>query len=420
MTRRLRIGFDVDPGQSGPGRYVEALLRGIDPEEFDVVIVSPADAAPAGEIDGTATNGNCSPLAPVEAPSNLPAITSSRMPPVFRSACRQIAPRTLTLWAGYLKTAKRQAKSLCQASLDLVHLQNTGCEESPFAARLAGVPRIVGTFHVDSTYDLGRQRSGLSHRALEHISNHCLHAAIAVSDATKRDWLKRTHLPARRVTTIHNGIDPSRFQRRLSQVAARCRLGLPTDGRLIIGGVGRLDLAKGFEYLIDAVAILADSNPTLMLAITGDGALREHLLKRAVERGISDRVAMLGFRADVGAVYDAIDVFALSSLSETIGYVVLEAMAHELPVVGTEVGGVPEVIAPGETGFLSRPRDGAALAAALKPLLESADLRRRMGTAGRERITHRFHERDCVNKTIALYRQVLSGHAFAANTDCER
>jgi glycosyltransferase involved in cell wall biosynthesis len=315
-------------------------------------------------------------------------------------------PPAVRLWAGFARDARRLAKIFRRNPVDLLHTHNVGFEESPVAARLAGVPRVVGTFHVDPTYDLHRAHDGARHRLLEMLSNRCLDRAVAVSRDTKHAWVSRTHLPAERVVTIPNGIDPDQFRRRTGRAEARRELGLP-ERALMVGGVGRLDWAKGFEYLLKAVASLAGAYPDLHLALAGEGPLRPDLEQAAAELGITHRVHFLGFHRDVQPVYDALDVFALPSLCETQGYAHLEAMATELPAVGTTVGGVPEVIVHDETGFLARPRDPVSLAAALRPLLDSPDLRHRFGRAGRERVERRFHERDMVRRTIGLYRGLL-------------
>jgi len=264
----------------------------------------------------------------------------------------------------------------------------------------------MGTFHVDSTYDLHRQRSGMTHRLLEHLSNHCLQTGIAVSEATKRDWVRRTHIPAARVVTIHNGIDPEKFQRQRIRAEARLQLGLP-EKSLLVGGLGRLDEAKGFEYLLTAAARLRSEFPSLVVVIAGDGPLRKPLEATASQLGISQVVRFLGFQQDVQSVLDALDLFALPSLCEACPYAVLEAMATELPVVGATVGGVPELMVEGKTGLLVPPRDADRLAAALRTVLKDAELRNRMGIAGRERVIRNFQEQDMVRETIDLYRRAL-------------
>jgi glycosyltransferase involved in cell wall biosynthesis len=291
--------------------------------------------------------------------------------------------------------------------VDLFHSQNTGCEEAPVAARWAGVPHVVGTFHVGSTCDIQRQRNGPRYRVLEMVSNRCLHTAIGVSQAAAQDWIQRSWIPKSRVHVIHNGIDPDKFRRRLQRAEARARLGLG-DVEPVIGSVGRLDEAKGYEYLLAAAAALGSEFPGLQVVLAGDGPVFPQLRDQAGKLGIAERVHFLGFQQDVQPVLDSLDVFVLPSLSETLGYALLEAMATELPAVGSTAGGIPEVIAPGETGFLAPARDGPALAATIRPLLDSPELRRQMGAAGRARVIERFHERDMVRKTLELYRMRLA------------
>jgi glycosyltransferase involved in cell wall biosynthesis len=212
---------------------------------------------------------------------------------------------------------------------------------------------------------------------------------------------------AARVTTIHNGIDPETFRRRSSPAVARGLLGLPNDGRPVVGSTGRLDEAKGYSFLLDAVARLRGRGHDLVVAIAGDGPDRKHLEYLAAQLGIADAVRFLGFQRDVQPVLDALDLFVLPSLTETLGYSLLEAMATELPTIGSRVGGIPEVIVPGQTGLLVPPRDPDALTAAIEQLIRSPALCRRMGSAGRERVVRHFHERDMVRKTIECYRAVL-------------
>ena len=386
-----RIGiYEPSRGPSGPSRYVESLLRGIDPREFEVVVF--------GEAGGPYSS------------SEIELRTKDREDQ-GRQECvpHRVwgrAPEFVKLWSGFGRESKRLAHRFRSAGLDLLHTNNTGCEESALAARMAGVPRIVGTFHVDSSYDLSRARSGFAHRALECVSNHCLDAAIAVSDATGRDWVRRTRLPPARVVRIYNGIDASKFERRCDRAEARRRLGLPTEG-IVIGGVGRLDQAKGFGFLLDAVAMLPRSQPPAVVALAGEGPLRESLQARAAELGIGDRLRFLGFCADVRIVYEALDIFVLPSLCEALPYALLEAMAARLPAIGTRVGGVPEMIVEGETGLLVPPRDAKALAGALRRLIDLPELRERMGQAGRERVIRHFDEKEMVRQTIRVYRDLL-------------
>jgi glycosyltransferase involved in cell wall biosynthesis len=401
MNRPTTLGiYCPGNGTGGPWRYVHSILAGIDPEEFGVTVFCdlPGEYEPRPWVRVVRLDGAKA------FPGGATVSSRSDSHHASRSTLTRLAPKAVRLWGGFGKQARKLARLIRQHPVDLFHTQNTGCEESPVAAKLAGVSQVIGTFHVDSTYDLHRQRSGPTHRLLEMISNRCLDTAIAVSQATKRDWVRRSHIPADRVVAIHNGIDPDQFRRHQSREAARQLLGLPATS-LIVGGLGRLDEAKGFTYLLDAASHLRLAFPNLIVTIAGAGPLRESLEHQADRLGIADIVRFLGFQSDVQTVLDALDVYAIPSLCEALPFALLEAMAFELPAVGSAVGGIPEVIVPGETGFVVPPRKAERLAESLLILLKDANLRKRMGIAGRERVIRRFHERDMVRKTIDLYRE---------------
>lgn len=410
-ANRTRLGiYCPGTGTGGPWRYAHSILAALDPAEFDVTVFSDlTEYAPRPWMRAVSLATDHQAAAVAAAPA---ARLASRQSTLIR-----LAPPAVKRWAGFGREARRLARVFRRHPVDVFHTQNTGYEESPLAARLAGVPRVVGTFHVDSTYDLHRERSGPSYRLMEVVSNQCLDVGIAVSRETGRDWVRRTRLPAARVTTIHNGIDPDRFRRRHTRAEARVQLGLPADA-LVVGGLGRLDEAKGFEFLITAAAGLRAEFPRLVVAIAGSGPQREYLEAEAERRSVADCVRFLGFQSDVQPVLDAIDVFAMPSRCEALPYALLEAMATELPAVAAAVGGIPEVIVPGETGFVVPARDPGALAASLRTLLSDESLRRRMGTAGRERVVRHFHERDMVRKTVQVYRDLLKAkRVSSAHTD---
>jgi len=402
--RKPTIGiYCPGAGTGGPWRYVHFILGELELAEFDVTVFCdlPGAYEPRPAVKVVRLGGS------VGFQGGASVAASPPREPRNGSKFGALVPRPLKLWAGFGRETRRLASLIRRHPVDLFHTQNTGCEESPVAARVAGVPNVLGTFHVDSTYDLQRERNDVGHRLLEVVSNRCLHSAIAVSHATKRDWVQRTRIRPGRVEVIHNGIDPEMFSRRRPREEARAKLGLPSEG-LIVGGLGRLDEAKGFAFLLDAAAQLRPEFPNFCVVIAGDGPLRKVIEARAVTLGMADRVRFLGFQSDVQLVLDALDVFALPSLCEALPYALLEAMAAELPTVGAAVGGVPEVIVPGATGFLAPPRDATALAQALRGLLADAELRSRMGAAARARVIREFHVRDMVRKTIQVYRNSLS------------
>jgi glycosyltransferase involved in cell wall biosynthesis len=192
-----------------------------------------------------------------------------------------------------------------------------------------------------------------------------------------------------RPTVIRNSARLAAFQHR--DPAARDRLlSLFNTGvsRVVIAA-GRLSPEKGFQVLLDAAPTILAHRDT-GLAIFGEGTLRPELERRVNELGLADRIVLPGFRSDLDSLLTAADVMVLPSFTEGLPNVVLEASAAVVPVVATAVGGTPEVVADGETGYLVPPGDPAALAERINRLLADEPLRRRFGEAGRRRMRELF------------------------------
>jgi glycosyltransferase involved in cell wall biosynthesis len=187
---------------------------------------------------------------------------------------------------------------------------------------------------------------------------------------------------ADRCVLIDNAIDTTEFCRRLSPEDAKRRLGIPAN-RLVIGAVGRLSAEKGFDVLIRAVQQLLRKGLDAELLIVGEGEEQLALQALIAELDCPGRMRLLGYRSDLRELYQAMDVFALSSLREGLPNVLLEAMALEVPVVATRIAGIPRLIRDGENGLLVDPGDTDGLGAALTRLLRDGDLRLRLRQAGR-------------------------------------
>jgi glycosyltransferase involved in cell wall biosynthesis len=232
---------------------------------------------------------------------------------------------------------------------------------------------------------------------------------IAVSTNVRDFCVSHIGLPAEKLVVIYNGVQvpasPS------SPREARAKLGLPSDG-LVIGGVSRLDPAKGIDFLIRALARVDD----VTLVIVGDGPERAVLETLASDLGVADRIHWAGHRRDVPYLLPALDVFVQPSLHEGMPNTVLEAMAASLPVVATAVGGTPEIIEAGVAGLLIPPRDPDALADAIISLLRNPDLRRRMSQAGQERVANYFTIECMVEQTEQLYEQLLTEKGIGSSS----
>jgi glycosyltransferase involved in cell wall biosynthesis len=244
------------------------------------------------------------------------------------------------------------------------------------AARLARVPRLLVTHH---TPELPR-RDNLAGRAWQRLGWATRPEVIYTSEADReRDGREPSHV-------VPLGIDLDRF--------AAARPALAKDGP-IVGNVARLAPQKDHATLLEAARLLGD----VRFVIVGDGELRTELERRA--DGLP--VELTGARDDVPELLASFDVFAFPSLFEGLCLAVIEAQAAGVPVVATPVGGIRETVVDGETGLLVPPRDPAALAAAIRRLLDDPDLARRLADEARRRVRERFSEQRMVELTLGLY-----------------
>lgn len=216
------------------------------------------------------------------------------------------------------------------------------------------------------------------------------------------DQCRACGVAADRCVLIENGIDVDEYRRTLTVADAKARIGIALD-ELTIGAVGRLSPEKGFDVLIRAADGLVAEGLPVRLVIVGEGDDAPRLQTLIDELGHGDRFQLLGYRPDTITIYQALDVFALSSFREGLPNVVLEAMALEVPVVASRVAGVPRVIQDGENGVLVEPADCAGLTRALRRVLSAPGLRQVFGRAGRESIVRRYSFAARMHKVRAIY-----------------
>jgi glycosyltransferase involved in cell wall biosynthesis len=229
-------------------------------------------------------------------------------------------------------------------------------------------------------------------------------AVIAVSGSI-RDDLAAAGLPEAKLAVVHSGIDLGRYERIDGVGEFRREIQVAPDD-LLIGCIGALTPQKGHRLLLRALARLAPEFPNLHAAIVGGGDLMGDLLAEARGLGIGDRAHLTGFRDDVPRVIPDFDLAVLPSVGgEGSPAAIKEAMACGIPIVASRTGGVPEILQDGIQGLLVPPGDEAALAAALRRLLQDPDLRSRLGAAGRERVREFSMER-MIEKTEAVYLRV--------------
>nr|BCX01989.1 MAG: glycosyl transferase family 1 [Bacteroidota bacterium] len=194
---------------------------------------------------------------------------------------------------------------------------------------------------------------------------------------------------------IYNGIPTERFLSLNKPIKRQ-------DEKRVLLHIGRFAPQKNHLLLLEGFARAQARYPDLELWLVGDGPLRPEVERWVRERGLLDRVCLLGLRNDVPELLAQADMLLLPSDWEGVPLVVLEAMAAGKPVVATRVGGVPELVEDGRTGLLVPPQDPEALAAAILRLAQDAELRREMGEAGRRRALERFD----IQKTARAYGEL--------------
>jgi glycosyltransferase involved in cell wall biosynthesis len=241
--------------------------------------------------------------------------------------------------------------------------------------------------------------------ALDRASLRFYDQVICVSDPLF-EQVGRLGVPAERRVLVRNGVDERTFRRQYPAERSALRAGVPA-GRLVVGALGRLSPEKGFDTLIRASGALLDRGLDFELWIAGEGPLEAELRRLIAALGLGERVRLLGYWSGTVGLYHALDALALSSVREGLPNVLLEALAMQVPVVATSVGGVPWLVRDGESGLLCPPGVVGALANALGRLLADAELRARLGQGGRALIEREFTLRARMAQERAVYDRVL-------------
>ncbi len=269
-------------------------------------------------------------------------------------------------------------------------------------AWMTGRVPLVHTVHIDE------RRFRPWQFAFQRLAAARCDRVVCVSESVRRAHARRAGLPQSAYEVIPNGIDVEAYARNdTARGVLREQWGVPAEA-VLVAMVGRLDYQKGVSTFLDALAHLAGRGVIVEAVIAGDGP-RRPLVESYLRTGEGGRRCRhLGFVRDVPSVLSAADVLAMPSRWEGFGLAAAEAMAAGLPVVGTDVSGLRDVIVDGQTGVLVAPDDAPGLAGALERLARDAGLRERMGQAGRRRATERFHIRDNVRRHENLYLELVA------------
>jgi L-malate glycosyltransferase len=257
----------------------------------------------------------------------------------------------------------------------------------------------------------------LKPHAFSRWKYHQVHCFIAASDSIHA-VLRHDGIDASKIVTVHEGIDIERIQAE-TPVNIHAQLWLPVNAP-VVGATGALTSEKGHRHLIDAAALVLRDVPDARFVILGEGDLRASLERQIKDLHLEKHVFLPGFRQDVLGFLRAFDLFVMPSLSEGLGTSLLDAMAASKATVATNTGGIPEVVADGDTGLLVPPRNHHALAEAIVGLLKDRERREQMGAAGLERVQRLFSAERMVERTLDVYRAYAGAGARGTNPSAGR
>lgn len=275
---------------------------------------------------------------------------------------------------------------------DLIHGHLTrGAYYAGWASRLTSVPNVATAHSTNAGKHFGKAGR-----------------IIAVSEAVRR-YLAECGYPAEILRTVLHGVPDYASQPRQPQDQLRASLQL--DDAPVFAMVARFQRAKGQDIALRALATLKDRRWTLVLAGALDTSWAADMKQLAAELGIAERVRFVGHRDDVANIYSVTDILLAPSRREALSLTLLEASAFGKPIVATDVGGIGEAVAHGETGLLVSPDNPAELAAAIATLLDDPDTLEKMKKAARQRYEQWFSLDAMVQTTNTVYRELVEERA---------
>ena len=284
--------------------------------------------------------------------------------------------------------------------VDVLHTHwSTDAVVPSTAGKVAGVPVRLMTRHSPYPFKTAFGRLMFS----QVLYNRILAVSQSVANTLIDNGIRRD-----KVIVIHHGTNVDEFEH-VTQDAASVRRELGFQpGIVTVGILGRVAQEKGHKYLFDALNFIPNLD-YVKIVVVGEGPQLEEQRRYVEQNNLSDRVIWVPFRSDVNNVINALDIVAVpSTWQEPCSAVIQQAMALCKPVIGTRVGGTPEMIVNGETGLLADPSDAAQLADAIRELAGSEALRHRQGEAGAKRVRDLFTLDRMTTRIEQLYRQELA------------
>lgn len=276
------------------------------------------------------------------------------------------------------------------------------------AAFLAGKSMIVHTLHGHNFYGyLGPFFSKII-VIIEKFIASFTHNIIALTGLEKKDLVRFKIAEAEKIRLIHPGLELEKYAEiNIDKLKMKKNFNIEA-GESVVGMAGRLEPIKGPRYFVQAAGVVAKQFTKVKFIMVGEGSLRQRLEKQVKGEELQNKFIFTGWREDMHEILSMLDILVLPSLNEAVGMILIEAQALGVPVIATNVGGIPEVIRDNQTGILVPSGDTHSLAQAITHLLEDEQKRLAMAQAARIWIRDKFKAQDMVNEISDLYQELIS------------
>ncbi|MCX6377300.1 MAG: glycosyltransferase family 4 protein [Armatimonadetes bacterium] len=365
---KIKVAYLVRPAEGGIKSHVLTLMNGLDRTRFEPVLICPPDSSLYEEA---------------------------------REAGHRVIPLDLVGEISPAKdmlTAFRLRWILLRLRPDVLHIHSA---KAGFVGRLAVIPklrrpRVILTVHSfvfdERVKRLKRMITGWIERRLLRYTDRI----VAVSNALKDELVSQMRLDPAKIQVIYNGVVFRDVPK-------------PEHTGIRVGTVARLAPQKGVEHFIRAAALVKKKYRSAKFIIVGDGPFRYWLETMAQQYGVKDCTEFTGFRSDALSIVAGFDVFALTSMRETFGMALVEAMSLGVPAVASNVGGIPEIVDGSSTGLLAEPGNAEDIAKKICLLLKDKDLAAEIGRAGCESVRSRFGSDRMLDDVQRTYGEMVDG-----------
>lgn len=327
-------------------------------------------------------------------------------PEIERLGINEISEFPLTSFydANFLRQVTRCAKFLREHEIQII--QSSDFYTNVFAMTAAALAKTP--VRIAAKRETGTKTT--AQRFIERRAFNLARAIVANAETVKKH-LVETGVAASKIETIYNGLDLEKFnftQSSRDEILREFNLPANENSRFVVIVANFRSRVKNQQMFLRAAAQVKEKFPAARFILAGEGELLDEMKNFAGELGLEDETFFTGRCADVARLLSAAEICVLSSTTEGFSNSILEYMAAGKPVVATSVGGAPEAIAEGETGFLVDSNNDEQMAKRLIELLQNPEKARKMGEAGRKTVEEKFSTAAQLEKTLALYEKLLS------------